>query len=496
MYHLPGASRARGGFVILTFDFGTTTVKGARFDSNGGLEEVHSLAIPLQSNQEPNIHEVDPEEWVRALRTLSGLLTPVGGDAEAIVISGNGPTMVAAGSDGRPLLPGMTWLDRRGTKESAIIKEKCGVDVDPSFYLPKALWIKRNKPALYDKTTHFFSSDSYISYRLTGEAAMVFPGDGLDSFVWTKAMIGALELDDSKFPAFVDFGHRVGAVTASASDEFQLPKGTPVFAGGPDFMMSILGTAAVKPGRACDRAGTSEGVNICCDQRVDDKRLLCYRHIVPEFWNVAGIISTTGKALEWLRESAFGGAFTFESLDRMAGEAKAGAGKLIFLPYLSGERTPIWDSHARGVFFGLALHHRTGDLTRAVLESTGFAIRDVLSVIAEHGIEADELRVAGNPARSDTWNQIKADITGKRILMPENRESELVGDLCIAMTRLGRYSSYAEAAEELVRFTRVFVPRTETGEMYDEMFERYRELYRRLKPVFEQNSGASRQGGR
>ena len=482
--------------MILVFDFGTTTVKGALFGGNGDLEKIKSVSIPLKACLEPNIHEVDPEEWVRALRALSAALANNGGDVEGIVISGNGPTLVAAGSDGLPLRPGMTWLDRRGIAESETIKEKCGVDVDPSFYLPKALWIRRNEPALYEKTAHFFSPDTFITRRLTGEAVMVFPGDGLDNFVWTEEMIRALDLDGSKFPRFVDFGHRVGAVSAAAAKEFQLQKGTPVFAGGPDFMMSILGTAAVKPGRACDRAGTSEGINICCERRIDDGRLLCYRHIVPEYWNVAGIISTSGKALEWLRESALGASFSYESLDEMARVSEPGSGGLIFLPYLSGERTPVWDPHARGVFFGLALHHRTGDLSRAVLESTGFAIRDVLSVMSEHGIETDELRVAGNPARSDTWNQIKADITGKRIAVPENHESELVGDLCVAMTELGRFSSKAEAAENLVRIDRIFEPAAENRELYDEMFHQYRDIYRRLKPIFKQNAEISRRGMR
>jgi xylulokinase len=312
--------------------------------------------------------------------------------------------------------------------------------------------------------------------------------------MWTKEMIDGLDLDEEKFPRFVEFGHRIGAVTAAAASEFQMRKGTPVFAGGPDFIMSILGTAAVKPGRACDRAGTSEGVNICSEQRIDDGRLLCYRHIAPGYWNVAGIISTSGKALEWLRESALGGSFTYESLDQMAMVSEPGAGKLIFLPYLSGERAPIWDPHARGVFFGLALHHDTGDLARAVLESTGFAIRDILSVISEHEIETDELRVAGNPARSDTWNQIKADITGKRILVPENCDSELVGDLCIAMTQLGRFSSAAEAAEQLVRISRIFEPMGENRQLYDELFYQYRDIYQRLKPVFHRVAEIPRRG--
>ena len=258
-------------------------------------------------------------------------------------------------------------------------------------------------------------------------------------------------------------------------------------------MMSILGTAAVEPGRACDRAGTSEGVNVCVEARIHDDRLLCYRHIVPPFWNVAGIISTTGKAFEWYGESVLGGSISNQKLNDMVAATEPGARKLVFLPYLSGERTPIWDPHARGVFLGLALHHGTGELARAVLESTGFAMRDVLSTMAEHSIAVDELTVAGSPAKSGIWNQIKADITGKRILVPENLDSELVGDMCIAMHRLKRYDSPGEAAVNLVKIKNVIEPNETTRPLYDDLFSIYRETYVRLKPLFSKFAGIQEQ---
>ena len=471
--------------MILVFDFGTTTIKAALFNLDGGLESTRATPIRLLPAEEPIVHEVDPAEWLRAMKTLCAALLPRGAsEVQAMVVSGNGPTIVVVDSGGRPLRPAITWLDRRGPAEAQFVRERCGVFADPSFYLPKILWVKNNEPGNYQKAAHFLSCPEYIAYYLTGEAAMVFPGEGLENLVWTGKMIQDLELDERKFPRYVEFGHPLGTVTHAAAGALGLDKGIRVFAGGPDFMMSILGTAAVKPGRACDRAGTSEGINVCSKRRIQDERLLCYRHIVPDLWNVAGIISTSGKALEWYGESLLGGAVSYEKLDAMAAQAAAGARKLIFLPYLSGERTPIWDFHARGVFLGLALHHGTADLARAVMESTGFAIRDVLSAMDENGIETEELTVAGSPAKSGVWNQIKADITGKRILVPENLESELVGDMCIAMHRLHRYSSPAQAALELVKIKEVIDPTVTNEKLYAELFEVYRQTYTQLKPVF------------
>jgi xylulokinase len=323
---------------------------------------------------------------------------------------------------------------------------------------------------------------------------MVFPGEGLENLVWTEEHIRNLELDEDKFPPFVEYGELIGTVTETAANNLHIAGGVPVFACGPDFMMSILGTATVTSGKACDRAGTSEGINVCIPRRLYEKRLLCYRHITPGFWNIAGIISTSGKALEWYGDSLLGGSFSYEKLDEMAAEAVPGAQKLIFLPYLSGERTPIWDPYARGVFSGLGLHHSTRDLARAVLESTGFAIRDVLSLIAENGIEVSEMTVAGSPAKSDTWNRIKADITGKNILVPENLESELVGDACMAMYRLGRHASPTEAALDLVKIQKVIEPRLENRQMYTDLYGVYRDTYAQLKPVFKKMAGIENRG--
>ena len=473
--------------MILVIDFGTTTIKAALFDGEH-LVRSKSVPIRMQTSAGPGMHEVDPLEWIRATAELSLDLLQGAPRIAGVVISGNGPTVAVSDSNGNPLRPAITWLDRRGIKEAELIQARCGVFVDPSFYLPKTLWLKHNEPRIYDKAAYFFSCPGYIAYRLTGEAAMVFPGEGLENLVYTDGMVKALELDERKFPPFVDFGHQVGVVTDAAAREVHLERGTPVFIGGPDFMMSILGTGAVKPGLACDRAGTSEGINVCVERRIHDDRLLCYRHIAQGFWNVAGIISTSGKALEWYR-SLLGGAASYDQLYAMAADVPPGAKKLVFLPYLSGERTPIWDPLARGVFLGLGLNHDTGDLARAVLESTGFAIRDVLSAMTENGVEVDELRVTGSPARSDVWNQIKADITGKRLLVPENVESELVGDLCIAMHRLGRYASPAEAASDLVKIERAIEPAQENKKLYDEMFDLYRETYVRLKPLFQSIAG-------
>jgi xylulokinase len=263
-----------------------------------------------------------------------------------------------------------------------------------------------------------------------------------------------------------------------------IPAGTPVFAGGPDFIMTLLGTATVAPGRACDRAGTSEGINLCTAAPIEDRRLLCLPHIIEGLHNVSGIVSTSGRALEWFKNITGKERVDYESLFEDVCQVPPGSHGLLFLPYLAGERAPLWDPNARGCFIGLTVKHGRREMTRAVVESVGFAIRDVLEVMGENALAVAELAVTGGQARSPVWNQIRADITGRPIRVPEVMDAELLGDAIVGLYALGRYPTLASAANALVRFGREYTPRPELAGSYGEMFQLYREAYRGLKETF------------
>lgn len=291
-------------------------------------------------------------------------------------------------------------------------------------------------------------------------------------------------MDPSKFPPFIRPGELVGEVRLEAEELLGIPAGTPVFAGGPDFVMTLLGTATVRPGRACDRAGTSEGINLCSEEPIKDERLLCLPHIVEGYTNISGIISTSGKALSWFKSITGRADLDYESLFEDICQVPPGSRSLLFLPYLAGERAPLWDPFARGAFIGLTVNHGRKEMTRAVVEAVGFAVRDVIEVMGENGLEIGELRVTGGQAKSPLWNQIKADITQKKILVPAVQDSELLGDACIGLFALKNYKTLAEASESLVKISRTFTPNPEYRGLYDRLFELYRASYRGLKEVF------------
>jgi xylulokinase len=217
---------------------------------------------------------------------------------------------------------------------------------------------------------------------------------------------------------------------------------------------------------------------------VEDRRLLCLPHIIEGYTNISGIISTSGRALSWFKSISGQGELDYESLFEDICQVPPGSRSLLFLPYLAGERAPLWDPYARGTFVGLTVNHGRREMTRAVVEAVGFAVRDVIEVMEENGLEIGELRVTGGQAKSPLWNQIKADITQRKILVPEVQDSELLGDACIGLFALGNFETLASASDSLVRIGRSYTPSPELRELYQRLFELYRASYRGLKEVF------------
>jgi xylulokinase len=434
----------------------------------------------------------EPGLWLTALEEALPRLGGLGG-LEALVISGNGPTLIpVTGTPGvcgaglvLPAGRARLWLDRRAREEAAKVSELSGAYVDPGFFVPKALMIKNREAGLYEKTRCFLAAPEYLAYALTGEERTVFPSAGFERWYWDQDLLRALDLDPAKFPPFVAPGEPIGTLSTGAASCLGLPPGLKVFAGGPDFFVSIVGSGVTRAGQACDRSGTSEGVNLCTRERIIDDRLMSYGHPIKPLWNLSGIISTSGKALAWARELLGMEGLPYGSFYELAAKAPPGAGGLVFLPYLAGERAPHWNSRARGVFQGLSLATGRAELARAVAEGVCFAIRDVIAVMEECGAPVEELRLTGGPAENPFLNQMKADITGRPALLPVRRDAELLGLAAIGATALGNYSSFGEASAALVRIERVFSPGKESAGLYKDRFEMYRELYRALEPQFD-----------
>jgi xylulokinase len=465
--------------VLLTIDIGTSSFKSALWDYDGS--RLSRAAVPLSIISDGNKHEAECSQWLRAFENCCRKLGNLAA-VKAVIISGNGPTLVPVlgephtGTDGIrvPAENARLWLDRRAVKYQTEVSQLLGGFVDAGFFLPKILGIKNDEGELYRKTKFFLGCPEYLAYALTGEARTVFPSEGFDRWFWNDSVLEKLDLDAVKFPPFIRPGDPFGTVSPQAASCFSLANNTPVISGGPDFFAAILGAGVKEPSQVCDRTGSSEGINLCTLSRVNDERLMSYGHPVQPYWNLSGIINTTGKAVEWGRDLL--GLSDTEDFYALARNSESGSGGLVFLPYLAGERAPIWDPSVRSVWRGIGLSSGRCEFANSILEGIGFAIRDVITVMEESGEKTVELRVTGGMADNNFLNQIKADITGKKILQPLQKEAELLGLAVIGACFLGKFSSFIEASSAMVRVEKTYEPNLKNAALYDELFGEYKKL--------------------
>jgi xylulokinase len=454
---------------ILTLDLGTSSIKAAIFRTGEHrpewtrrqplLEEVHSLA------------SWESERWVHAVQSTCDQIDGAG-SLDAVAMSGNGPTVVPVGRDG-PVDQALLWVDSREWR----------IPGKPSFFLPKIAWFREYKPAVYDQTWQFMTCPEYLGYVLTGVPHSTSPSTEFDPYIWDEPGIAAYGIDPEKLPPLVRPGDHVGDLTGRAHDMFGLPAGIPVFAGGPDFLMSLLGTATTRPGCTCDRAGTSEGINHCAPAQVTSNDVRCLPHVISGLYNVAGVLSSTGRIFEWFRRISRQRSVAYE---RMLAEIAAAGYDTEPLFFPSMHKGAAWE-FASGMFVGLRSDHATAEMGRGVVHAIGYAVRQSIESLIRAGCEVRELTACGGQARNDIWNRMKADITGMPIRCPLVLDAELTGDYCCALLGLGEYDSLLEASEDTVRFGPAIEPDEKSHERFSEGYAHYLDTYERyvtaLHPV-------------
>lgn len=450
--------------LILAVDIGTTAMKGGLVTPEGELVTYHRVTYWEKTRQD--YHSWDPKVWVEALREI---VASVGGyqRISAVAVSGHGPTVIPVDAEGRVLFYALLWMDKRNLRQEGT----------KSFFLPKIAWFRENQPELYEKTQWFLSCAEYINFFLTGQALTVTPSQEFIPYIWHMDDWRAYGLDAHKLPPFATMGEKVGEVSAQASTFIGIPAGVPVVAAGSDFLVALVGAGAVEPGRTCDRAGTSEGINHCSTTPVADKRLRTLPHAIDGLYNISGILSSTGRLFEWVRRITGQSERSYREILQEIENLPLDRSRPYFFP--SFERNGDFE-FAQGGFLELHPDHTREDMGRAVVESIAFGIRRVLETLEENGCHIDELRVTGGQARNVIWNQLKADITGKRILVPEIEDAELLGGAACALVFQGEFATLRQASDQLVKVRAVFNPRAERSVVYDGLYEAYREYGRTM----------------
>jgi xylulokinase len=470
------------GELLLGVDVGTTQTKIGAFDLEGRLVALSRAGYPLNTDSKTNAAEQDPNDWwaavVSCLRRVVEQIDPM--RVLAVSVGGQGPTLVALNDDLEPVCPAMTWMDLRATTEAQRLAD-AGFRLPPHFFMPKSMWLKENRPEAYRTTNSFCQSWDFVAMRLLGEL-VVSSSPGIAP--WTSALIAAAGVDAEKFPATRQMGQRLGRVSAKAAQATGLPEGVAVIGGISDFFEGLIGSGALNRGLAVDNGGTSGAFSLCWDTPLQDQALLCVPSFMDGYWHVGGPVSTSGKALEWWLEGILAyGPDDYSALDEVAG-IPVGSERLIFLPFLAGERAPIWDPKARGIFFGLSLTHKRAHLTRAILEAVAYTLCHVIKYLEMSGGQVLEIRSIGGQAKSDLWCQIKADASGCRVVVPEFTDAPTLGAAAIAGVGAGVFSSFPEGAKQMARVRKIIEPDRERHERYQNIFGIYQDVYLQLRPLF------------
>jgi len=492
---------------LLGIDIGTSSCKTAVFDRAGHVMASASASYPV-AYPHAGWAEQDPADWwdgvCRALKQLWAGVPITPADIAAVGVDGQSWSAIALDGRGGVLCPTPIWMDTRSAEICERVTREmgeemfalCGNALSPTYTTGKVLWMRDRFPDLFDKTEHILQSNSYIVYRLTGAITQdVSQGYGWHCYdmrngSWHEEMAARLGIPTRLLPSVVPCDRIVGEVMAEAARETGLAVGTPVVAGGLDAACATLGAGVIEAGQTQEQGGQAGGMSICLDHVCADPRLILGAHVVPNRWLLQGGTVGGGGVMRWL-EREFGawergqaealGRSSFDQLGDLASAVPAGSDGLVFLPYMAGERTPLWDPDAKGVFYGLDFSKTRGHLIRAGMEGVAFSLRHNLEIAEQAGAKVDVLCATGGAANSLIWTQIKADVTGKTILVPASDTATTWGAAVLAGVGAGVFASYEEAVAGSIQHTRRHDPDPSKAEVYAEQYEIYRKLYPALK---------------
>ena len=495
------------GQVLLGIDIGTSACKVSAFDINGRVLAQQTSAYRVYYPH-AGWAEQNPEDWWKAAcSSIEGIIesgiNP--GTIAGIGIDGQSWSAIAIDKDGRTLSNTPIWMDTRSNKICQRIRETIGEEslfkasgnpLQPSYSMPKVLWYKENLSHVYKATEKVLQSNSFIGYRLTG-AVTQDPSQGygygcynIEKGQWDKELCRELGINLGLLPAIVPCHQVIGGVSREAALLTGLLEGTPVVAGGLDAACGALGTGVIHPGETQEQGGQAGGMSICMDTCKADTRLILSNHVVPGLWLLQGGTVGGGGVIGWFEREFCGeeraiaqstGENTLQILDREASQVAPGSDGLIFLPYMAGERSPIWDPDAKGVYFGADFSKTRAHFARASMEGVAYSLRHNLHTAKEIGVQCSILRSMGGAANSSLWTQMKADVTGKEILVPSASTATALGAAILAGVGTGVYKDFQEAVDRTIAVKKSYKPNLENKDVYDRGYGKYLKLYENLK---------------
>lgn len=508
---------------LLGIDLGTTSTRALIIDEQGAPVVSHAVEYPL-STPRPNWAEQDPRDWWRAtVESVRAALSKagIGGDAIAGVgLSGQMHGSVFLDAADEVIRPALLWCDQRTARQCAYITSTLGAEtvvaetlnpVLTGFTAPKIIWLRDEEPENYARVRRVLLPKDYVRLRLTGEYATEVSDASGTSLLnvpqrrWSEVMLDGLELPRAWLPRVYESPEVTGAITPAAAELTGLAAGTPVVGGGGDQAAGAVGNGIVRPGVVSASTGTSGVVFAHLDEPAVDPELRTHTfcHAVPGKWHVMGVMLSAGGSLRWMRDALCAeerevarnaGVDAYDLMTAEAARAPVGSEGLVFLPYLTGERTPYPNPKARGVFFGLSLRHGKPHLIRAVLEGVAYGLRDSFAIIEGMGVAIAEVRASGGGARSVLWRQIQSDVTGYPHSVINVDEGPAYGAALLAGVGAGLYASVETACDATIRT--VDAPTVDAGnhQLYVGYHALYQQLYARLRESFDEDAALVERG--
>jgi len=500
---------------LLGIDIGTSGTKALLIDAsrNGEVIASSTKTYPLYTPK-PLWAEQEPEDWwqatIAAIREILDESAVDPSHIKGLGLSGQMHGSVFLDSNNNVLRPAILWCDQRTQAECDWIMDTVGRQrtvelisnpVLTGFTAGKIVWLRNNEPELYNQVRKVLLPKDYIRFKLTGEyATEVSDASGTALFNvkkrdWAYEMLDAIGIPIDWMPKVYESPEITGRITPEAASLTGLKEGTPVVGGGGDQAAGAVGNGVVESGIISSTVGTSGVVFAFADEPVVDPslRVHTFCHAVPGKWHVMGVMLSAGGSLRWYRdtfasaETCVAKALGRDPYDVMIDEAATvppGSEGLIFLPYLSGERTPYADPHARGVFFGITLRSSRGHFVRAVLEGVAYGLRDSFAILDEMQVPITQVRASGGGARSELWRQIQADVTGHDHVTINIDEGPALGVALLAGVGTGIYPSVEEACKSVIRIVSTTKANKSNKVIYDKYYEVYRSLYQSLKDEF------------
>lgn len=504
---------------LLGTDIGTSGTKTILMDTEGNLI-ASSLVEYDVLTPKPLWAEQWPDVWLDATAaTIRDAVKKSGVDKQdikGIAISGlYGGSGIPLDENGKPVRPCLIWMDRRANEETEWVKEHIGEEklleithngADPYYGYTKILWIKNHEPENWAKTKLFLPPNDYVIYKFTGEIAIDYSSAGniggifdMNTRTWSKEMMDAMGIPLELMPQrIVESTDIVGGLTAKAAEDLGLWEGMPVIASGIDCGAANIGLGVFESGTYAAAIGTSMCAALVSDQPVKGNGLIVWPYLYDakhmSYYFAGG--ATAGAIVKWFRNTlcsfeveaeAKGGPKVYDLLNAQAEKIAPGSDGLIVLPYFMGERSPVWDSDAKGTIIGLSLMHTKGHLYRAFLEAVAYSLRDAMEATGDD--LGESILLAGGVTKSMVWRQIFADVTGYPVVCPKQDVEANMGDVMLAGIGTGLLTF--EDIRKWQVLDEKLMPNPEAHEIYNEYFKLYKSFYNSMKAGMKQLSAVA-----